>query len=50
MFSIEPTDRALAGWCALPRHLETEGMALSFLFSYNGPLYGDTRALRDTEE
>ena len=43
LFATEPTDRALAGWCAVPK-LYSEGAAQSYVVSSmsSGGMYGTT--------
>lgn len=46
LFSTEPTDRALAGWCPLPRHLASERAAAEYVVSAvcsGGAMHGDFR-------
>jgi hypothetical protein len=50
LFATEPTDRALAGWCALPPALTSEQAASVYLLSgaRNGTaMFGDGRRVCD---
>ena len=50
LFAVEPTDRALAGWCALPGGMRSRREALSYVQDFNGGLYGDSRSCLDRED